>query len=336
MSLAQLEQNEVFNNLVTTTLKNLQPELVPQIYAERPLLNNLKETGKVQMLDGGLQIGVGIVGEKNPNFEWYQGSTVAVADEEEQFTRALYDWALARIALKISDQDIDMNSGKSQIHNLLSELIENMKSTFADEINVALNTSTAIPKRLMGLANFITTATGVAVGGLDPDTTDSWDNQRITSGVTRFVDSSLPGNLKHKMRELYNMCITFCPAAKRNGMVIISDVDTFESYEASLEEIARFMLTDSRKESLGFGQADTLSFKGKPYFWDDAAPADELRIYNTNFLRLYVHSKRNFSTDPARTPHNAHASVSYMRFMGQLCCNFRRVHGVLGSIADDA
>jgi hypothetical protein len=333
MSFAPLSQTESFSNMVTTTLKRLEPLLTPQIYSAVPVMSHMQKTGKVQMLDGGLQIGVGVVGAENPNFEWYNGSTVAADEEAEQFTRALYDWALARVAVKISDESVDINSGKSQLHNIITEQIENAKSTFINKLSLAINGTRTQTNQLMGFGDFVKEATGVSVGGLSPSSNDYWENERTTTGVTYWASSTLQGNLKEKLRHLYNLCIKKVPAPKRDGIIFVTTMDIFEGYEGSLEHIAQFMLTDARKESLGFGQADdVLSFKQKPFMWDDAAPSGEVKLINTNYLRLAVHNKRNFSWDPARTYPNAHATVSYARFMGQLVCNMRRSQGGLFSV----
>lgn len=338
MAFTSLSQSEVFTNLVTTTLKDIDPLLVPQIYAAVTLMEHLRKNGRTKMINGGLQIAVGVVGEKNPNFEWYNGSTVAADGEAEQFTRALYDWALARVAVKISDEDVDINSGdKHKLHDLLLELIENAKATFIDEINTALNGTRTATNQLLGLGDIITEATPVTVGGLSPTTNTYWDNQRIVSGVTFFTSAALPGNLKFKLQELYNDCIAFVPSTKRSGIFMVTDMDIFAGYENTLENIAQYQLSDARKENFGFGLADdVLTYKNKPIFWDNAAPAGELRLVNSEYLRLAVHSKRNFSWDPARVYPNAHATISYGRFMGQLVTNFRRAHGLLANVVADA
>jgi hypothetical protein len=336
MALSALVQTETFNNMVTTTLKNIEPMLVPQIYALSSLLNHFKTTGKIKMLDGGLQIGVGVVGEENPNFEWYNGSTVAADDESEQFTRALYDWALARIAVKISDEDIDLNSGKSQINNLLLELIENAKRTVAAEIDQALHGTRTAANQLLGIGNFVTEATGVSVGGLSPTTNTYWDNVRITSGVDFWASAALPGNLVSAgLLPAYMDMVEFVPATERD-IIIITTPDIFAGYESSLEGIAQLQLTDARKGKLGFGlDEDALTYKGHPFIYSNNAEAEAVRMINTRYLWLAVHSKRNFAWDPARTYPNAHATVSYCRFMGQLVTNMRRAHaGIFNVVAD--
>lgn len=329
MAFTSTEQNEVFNNLVTTTLRNYDPLMVAQIYAEVALLNHFKSTGKVQLVPGGSEIAVGVIGAKNPNFEWYQGSTPAQTEESEQMTRAIYRWALSRNAVKISDQDVDMNSGdKTRLHNLLTELLQNAKKSITDEINIALNGAATAPGQLHGIGSFITETANLTKGGIDP--TDPgmgfWDNHRITSGVSR---ADLKGT---GLRSLFNSAIAKVPAPQRDGILLVSDVDTFEGYEEAIEDIARVMLTELRKEKLGFGMMDVLAYRGKPYFWDDAAEADTLRLVNTNYMKLVVHSKRNFASDPARTYPDAHATVSYIRFMGQLTCNFLGAQGGLFNI----
>lgn len=337
MSLAALSQTETFNNMVTTTLKNIEPLLVPQIYELSALLNHFRTTGKIKMLDGGLQIGIGVVGAENPNFEWYNGSAIAADDEAEQFTRALYDWALARVAVKISDEDVDLNSGKSQINNLLQELIENAKRTMAAQMDDALHGTRGGANEILGLGNIVTEATGVSLGGLSPSTNDYWDNVRITSGVTFWASAALPGNLVPAgLLPAYMDMVEFVPATERDGIIIVTTPDIFAGYESSLEGIAQLQLTDARKGKLGFGlDEDALTYKGHPFIYSNSAEAEAVRMINTNFLKLAVHSKRNFAWDPARTYPNAHATVSYCRFMGQLITNMRRAHaGIFNVVAD--
>lgn len=317
---------ETFNNLVTTTLRNYDPVLVPQIYAGVPIVEYMRRTGKVKMLNGGHQIAVGLVGAKNPNFEWYQGSTPATLNESTQFSRALYDWALCRVAVKISDQDIDINAGdKTRLHNLLMELLENARRTLIDEFSLALHSDGTVPGQLLGLEAIIPTTlrNDTKIGGINPTNDSFWDVNRVNGSLA---------TLKNDMRKIYNQCIVKVPAPQRDGIIFVTTATIFEEYEDTLEDIARFMLSDARKESLGFGLADVLSFKGKPVLWDDAAKADEVRCINTNFLRLFVHNKRNFSPDPARTFPDAHATVSYYRFMGQLTTNFQDAQGVITSV----
>lgn len=337
MSHAALAQTETFDSLVSTTLKNIQPTFQAQIYPMVPLLNHFQTTGKKVMLDGGLQIAVGVVGDDSPNFEWYTGSTVASDDEADPLTRALYNWAVCRDAVKISDFDLDINSGKSQIANLLTELVENVKRSMANQIDIRLNNDADDSSQIMGIGDFIKESTGVTVGGLSPSTNDYWENQRITSGVTFHASAALPGNLVQAgLLPLYNRCILRVPPVDRGGIIFVTTQDIFQGYELSLENIAQVMLTDTQKSSLGFGQADDmLTYKKKPFMWSASAPAEEVKLVNTNYLKMYVHSKRDFAWDAERTYANAHASIRYCRFMAQLGTNFRYAQGGLFNVVAD-
>ena len=95
----------------------------------------------------------------------------------------------------------------------------------------------------------------------------------------------------------------------------------------SLEDMKRY--TDS-KADVGY---ITMSFMGKPVYWDQYCPAGNLYGLNKNYWHLSVHRDAFFATDGWRQPTNQTARVSVILFMGNLLCSNPRRNFVLHDIA---
>lgn len=75
MSATTLTQ-EQFNALATSTLRRYDPNLIDQIFTATPVLNLMRERGRVKEISGGRQIAPALLYEGNSTVMAYEGADV--------------------------------------------------------------------------------------------------------------------------------------------------------------------------------------------------------------------------------------------------------------------
>lgn len=318
---------EQFNALATSTLRDYGRELHDQIFTAVPTLALMRERGRVKEITGGLKIAPALLYEDNDTVMSYTGADTLDTQETEGMTRAQFDWRNYNAATVITDEDIDINSGdKHKLFDLLDAKVEQTEMSFIDRLS---NDTFAVQsgKNLDGFRTLIAD-TATDCGGHSETTSAWWVPRRVGSGVTSV-------NLIDTMRTLYNDASKGAKRPNKKNYVWIGTQGLFEEYEDQIEDRARYTLGDEAKK-LGFGLDDSLTYKGRLFFWDedaDGGDGDErVWLINTDYLYLVVDPRRNFQTGPMRTPVDSHISVSHTRFRGNYVTVHRRGLGVIHNV----
>lgn len=322
--MAATQVTESFNTFASATLRDYNPKVWDQVFEENVILGKLLEGGRVREINGGRQISEALRYRGNTTVMSYSGADELDTAPQDNVTRCFYDWRFYNVAVTIPDTEIDLNQGdKHRLFALLAEKMEDAQLSIRDRLNRDLLAAQS-GTNLDGLATHITESAG-SLGSINGATETWWDNYRVTSGITHAT-------LVAEMRTMYNTVNRSVSQADRKGIMFITSQDLAEEYEDQVEAFNQWMLTAGQDEK-GFGMADVLPFKGKPIIWDEDMPeSDQVKLINTNFLRMVVHPKRKFSFGEMRTPIDAHASTAHGRFYGNLVSSSRRVSGGLFNI----
>ena len=210
-----------------------------------------------------------------------------------------------------------MITGSEAIFKLLSKKIQVLEMSMKERLDEMIHepVATKDPKDFLGLSNLVEAAVGASqgvVGGIDRSTYDWWQN--------KFRPTITQTDLVKEMRSFYNEC----SRGITHPDIIITGYDQYEEYEEQNSGLLR--LHDTKIMDVGF---DNLRFKGATILPNQTCPLKTMYFLNTEFLRLKLHSKRNFVMTPFITPDNQDARSAKVLVAGNMTINNSRFQGVL-------
>lgn len=312
---------ETLDNLYTTTLIEMKDTLIDQIFSGTPFWEWLTKSGRVGTQVGGRKIQYPLEYGKNSTVAAIaRGGTMSTADDE-LFTDAMFEWRYIAGALIRYGVDDQKNSGKSQIINLMTAKINNLKRSLIDLMEEKLFTAQT-GDYINGLVDLVaddpTTGT---VGGLDRATYSWWRNQTKTaSGAFGTYGIS-------DMRNLFYTCMDGRPSDKPDG--ILTDQTTYEAYEQEALDYGQQALGAS-KVDLSF---ETLAYKGIPMFYSPSAPSAKMYFLNSKYLKWIYDPKLNFEpTEWKPIVTQVNDRVQHIIEAGNLCISRCKCQGVLHDI----
>lgn len=182
-----------------------------------------------------------------------------------------------------------------------------------------------------------TPTTSATIGNINQSTSSWWQNQVKTSAATDLT------TLLEEAVNLYNTC------SRGTGGppdLIVADQVTYEALVNAI--YLKWRKTDN-KEDANF-PFEWTRFKNAKLIWDDKMvdvangltntnTKGSLYMINTKFFRIKYINGREFDMlkdDQGKTfakPLKGDSRLGHMAWMGQVCVNNRRKHGVMGNIA---
>jgi hypothetical protein len=178
-----------------------------------------------------------------------------------------------------------------------------------------------------GLQRIIsTTPTSGTVGGIDRNLFTFWRNRQNTATHSSTAFDTLVTN----MRTTYNQCslggVDMTPES------IITDRADFEGYESTLVTPLRLQRdTKATGGDIGFLN-DALQFKAASVFYDEDAPAAEMRFLNKKALKLCYLQGAWMKMETPIEPANQLISATKVFTFGNLTTNGSRYLGVVSGI----
>lgn len=187
------------------------------------------------------------------------------------------------------------------------------------------------------LVSYTPTASGQVVGNIDQSTSIWWQNQVKTSAATDLT------TLLEEAVNLYNTCSRGTGGAPD---LVIADQATYEALVNAI--YLKWRKTDNAEdENFPF---EWTRFKKAKLIWDEKMPdvangqtntttKGSLYMLNTKFFRVKYINGREFDMlkdESGKTfakPIKGDSRLGHMAWMGQICVNNRRKHGVMGNIA---
>lgn len=335
---------EVFDALLSTTLKNYTPRIEDNIFSNLPLLYWLKEAGHIDKVSGGEKIVEPLMYGVNTTTAAYSGYDNISTIPQEGITAAIYEWRQYAVSVAISGIEEAKNRGQEQLVSLLKAKIDQAEMSLQEKMNnMFYQNATLASKEWNGLGNFIRPTDGTAgpaasvdttVGGIT-DTVSTgngwWKNQAFRFNATQpaaGVASTISDgkcSLLEGMSRLYNDC----SKGKTRPEFILASQAAWERYESKLQPQLRYQST--KTADAGF---ENLLYKSAPIVWDDemdgiAGLEQAMYFLNSKFLKLKVHSDVWLKSTPFEKPHGQDARYSQILSYGNLVANNRRFQGIL-------
>jgi len=304
------------DEIIATTFDKVKATLADQITVELPLLAALNSKGSV-VEDGGKRIVKPVLFALNDTVGSYDGYDLIDTTPQDGFGEAVYDWKQYAGSITIDGRTERLNAGSSQIINILTAKIEQLRVSMEDDLNSMLwglgtgNSS----KDFLGLQAIV--ASSGTLGGIDSSTETWWKSRTDTTCDLTTIDG---------VKDLNNM-LNGLRIAKSKPDFGFTTQAVFEAYEALMAPQIRF--ENSGLGDLGF---DTVAHKGSTVMYDADCPTASWYFLNSKYIEFTKHRDAWLKMLPFASPVNQDAKTALVISMGELVTDVRRAHGVISSI----
>ncbi len=279
---------EVLDDIYVSTLAAASRELFDQVFGIFPFWRDLRERGNAEPQVGGKQIQERLLYGKNETITWLgRGGTVSMSDSDIA-TVGLYNWTkVAGNVSRISDDD-DINKGKVALRNLLSDKIEVLKKSMAEEMERVLFGSASGENEMNGLGSIIEAtvpASQTTTGGTTnlSKATYSWWRNQFTAAT-----GAAPAWLLSDMSNLANNC------SKGQETEVPNYIITTQAIHEILEQelLAKPYRVAEDKRDLGITK---IFWRGIPIIYSSYCPTGYMYFLNLMYLKLRFDPAKNFA-----------------------------------------
>lgn len=348
--MADTSETRTFDQILSTTYDYYRPVLVDVIHKGNALYYKLYERGR-EYQDGGASLIYPLLYGKNLTIASYEDDEEIDVTVQAGITVAKMPWTQVAGSISFTRKQRRMNSGRSQIINLIQAKIRQCEMGMIEKFNGYLYgtgkySESATSKDPCGLQAIVPEVpTDYELGLISPTTMTWWKNKALGDGGTAWTwmdDQNFPEQATgpNAMRRLYMIC---SKGVGGTPDFIFSSMYGYMAYEAYMG--SKMIYRDPKMAELGF---DNIKFRGSTMFWDEdvasasVAAADGqatkvcMYFLNTEFLHLKVDSQTDFIRTDFQRPVNQDSEAALVLWMGNFCCSNRAKHGVLtdGNITD--
>lgn len=313
-----MSANTLFDEILSTTLKNFRKELTDQVFDKRALGYWLMRKGQMEMKTGA-SIVRQISSVANTTFGYYSGWDAIDLTPQDAISAAEYDWRAAAVSIVVTGMEKFKNSGEERMVDLVKARVKIASETMAQNFNTSFLTSYGTGtsnKEWFGLPYLVgdegTTVT--TVGGIDCTTAANafWRSPYV-------IDSG--GDITLTLKLISQQI----DASSFNSQpdFAVTTLALYQAYEALL--VAKLQYQDVDAANAGF---KTLSNRGVTIFWDRSVTAKHFWTLDSNHLTLVGGKGRWMEARPFITPEDKDGSTSLITSYGNLTTDSRRSHGV--------
>lgn len=306
--------------LIATTQKNRNNEIVDNISSHNALLRRLRSRGNWIAEDGGTTLECMIDYAENGTGKFYSGGQDSWnIPVENVIDSASYDWKFYGIFTYVTEAERVKNSGSHAVKKLSKAKIKNMDRTMANDIAASVYSAGTGSGglELGGLQLLIDddpTSAGT-VGGIDQQANSFWRN--YYSAATSTTSSTIQGRMKAAWLSIMRGTDT--------PHLILADNDMFTYYWDSLDANQRYI----KRENGNVMESASLAFESAEVLYDDQCPDKHMYFVNLDHLQFAYAPGRLFKVEDARKVTNANYDVIPAFFAGNLVCSRRASQGVI-------
>ena len=296
----------ISNEILSSTLRVLAEREVDNLYKNVPFLNEVRNSGGVEVIDGGSKIDRALILAEHSSItqlsSGYEAVNLAVADA---LKNASYEFCDFVAPVVITKKEELSNRGERAIISIVEARMKSVMGMLQREFEtqIVANGSTVLTElnTLFGTADASASNTGFlealaygsqanTVGGLDKGTYTTFNNQVSAAGGTFATTGPVS-----VMTDLYIECQNFSPMGTPN--LILASPASYKLYKDALFAKERYMPEDTLD-----GGRLALAFAGAKMYVDPFLPAgavgaNQISMYflNTEFIKLVVDSDANFA-----------------------------------------
>ena len=306
--------------VIATTQKNRNDEIVDNISNDNVLLRRLRERGNWTSEDGGSTLECMLDYAENGTGKFYSGGQDSWSiPVENVIDSASYDWKFYGIFTYVTEAERVKNSGTHAVKKLSKGKIKNMDRTMANDIATSLYSdgTGSGGQELGGIQLLIDddpTSAGT-VGSIDQAANTFWQNYYSAAAATSA--STIQGRMKAAWL-----------AIKRGSdkpHLCLADNVMFTHFWDSLDANQRYV----KRKNGNVMDSESLAFESAEVVYDDQCPADHMYLVNLDHLIFAYAPNRLFKVESARSVTNANYDVIPAFFAGNLLCSRRASNGVI-------
>jgi len=315
------------DTLVSTTLQEYLPEMIPNIITSVPAGKALFEEG-VRKQSGGTKINVQLMYGFNSTTTWYNYSDYIDLSPQEAVTAAQYKWANLTAAISLFGEEEAANSGDNVIQSLAEAKIRQAEYSMSRQLNISCyGDSTgffgAAPD---GLGNIVYQGTADppsgSVGGIPYASFPFWRNYYNGSPGSFAANGALGTGTPDYVLRAFNVCSD----GSMIPTLILSDFQVFESYHTNGLSTNHYRVVDADNLK---GRFRTLDYGGTPWIEDRDCPTGTQYFLNTNFIYGVVDMNRFFRPTGWIDTANQDGKVMRIHTRCNVVCSNRMLQGVV-------
>jgi hypothetical protein len=298
--------------LVATTLFNSKTKLTDEIFVGTRTLKVLSmKDGFKDQQRGGTDIRFPLEYRQNTNVRWGTDTDNYSIAAQDPFDTAIFNWRMLMGTVPILRSYEIQNDGKHQIVKLVEALKKNLTKTLRYEMNEMLFNAGTDPVQPIGLRAIVST-TGT-YGSIARSGNTWWQGQ---------VDSTAEILSITDMDHIWELC-SESPFENTAPAFTVTTMTLFEKYMSDARQFLNINMT--RNGDLGF---ESITYRGKPLFWDTHCPSGHMFMLNPEYLHLVCHPEWEYKVLPEITTDQP-VKIIPVEWHGTLACDGPRYQGLL-------
>ena len=319
---AQLTTVEKNQEILSLALEDRSQSFQDLVSNSNVLLAQLKMKGNWKEFSGPI-IRERLLYNKTGNALWYNGYDTMNNAPAELFNDAEWRPKMVAIGISLSNEEILLNSGSSQLLDVMSAHLDAAENELQDEMDISIQSDGTrfAGKELSGLKLAIPTVTTTGTyAGINRATNTTWrtftyDANSAFTGITQVTSTTV--------RSILNQVMTARSRNKQGPDLMIMSPQHYNAYDAATVAIQRVNdVTELGKlgfvslKYYGAGRSATIVLDGGV---GTNMPTDTTYGINSDTLTMRYHPERNFNKiGRTMMPINQDAAVQYVGFMGEL------------------
>ena len=300
------------DQLTSITRSHIVPKMHDNIFDSNPLLSKFKSSGRYLSQNGGTAIDIPLNYAQTTSAGWYDGGQTLDTSDNENITKAVYQWRSAYANISITEEDKLKNSGELGVIKLLAAKAMIAEKTLADILGTGLFSDGTTAKSIIGLRDICSTSQTV---GSISQATSSWWQSNVDSTTTTLSISAMNTQFQNATIDA------------DSPDYIVTTRSIYNSFYNLLQPQQRFLNEQAAKA--GF---TSLMFNSSPVVIDSHTPASHMFFLNMKHLGLYYHPERDMYASEYAKPINQEVLVSRILWMGSLTSSNNRMHAALTAI----
>ena len=322
---------DVFNEMVSTTLRNRRGRITGNVENGNVLLGWLRRRGNIDPADGGRELVEELSYAENDTFKWYEGYEVLDITPQSVIGHARFPWKQGALSISASGGELAQNSGKEALIRLAKGRTVNAEESMVNNLGIGVYSNGAANggKQMQGLQVAVPDdpTTGV-YGGIDRSEQTFWQSQ--TDDASTVFSSQTSASVLALMQAMWlNIVSAPGPQGGNAGPdLLVAGVNAFTTYWNSLTADQRFTNPDTAVR--GFQSLEFAGPQGKaPLFFDPQCDTNRMYFLSTKFIKYRPHKNRNMSWSDERHSQNQDSSVTLLFWMGNMTLSNAGRQGVI-------
>lgn len=324
----------LLNRVLTTTLDRYSSTISNEIARNDGVVAVFGADGSIKVKTGGQRAIETIDKGENPNFSWKAYTADVDTDKADTRQQAKYAWAHFSGSVTNSDIERAMNSGDSQIYDMIEADIMNAGRTIIRGVADALRAASPgayEPESVLSIIQDAAVASQTGSVGEIARNQTYWFNQYSNTSM----DLSANSGYEALTAFMVQSCAKGTSKMEKPNFGLTNGT-LFAALLAQAENNRRFT-SDAKMAELGF---DSVVVNGMRIIADPAFTAGDLYLINTRHMFIQVLKTPNMknvgerpqsipiSTEPFRRPYNNLHTVSLMHVTMALTCSSLQRQGI--------